>query len=157
MEFTGSTSSTCMLILKKNLNNRFMSCGFQAVLTLLHYFVFLHMPTDFHFHNAPHKSPWNENQGYVYEVLWVLLGTFPGVGITCPTSSDLEANLSKANFSSGLFTTVNSLAISYQSCSEAPAWVPSGPVDLLLSVLVVCFKKAFNVTSVWDLSSDLPN
>lgn len=74
-----------------------------------------------------------------------------------PTSCDLEANLSKANFSCRLFTTVNSLAISCQSCSEAPARVPSGPVDLLLSVLVVCFKKAFNVTLLWYLSSDLPN
>lgn len=56
VEFTGSASCMCMLILKKTLNNRFMSHGFQAVLTLLHYFVFLHMPTNFHFHNFSHKS-----------------------------------------------------------------------------------------------------
>jgi len=62
--------------------------------------------------------------------------------------SNLEANLSKANLSSGLFATVNSLAISHQRNSETPVLVPSGPVDLLLAVLLVCFKKAFNVTSV---------
>lgn len=154
---TGSASSTCMLTLAKNPNNRFMSHGFQAVPTLLHYFVFLHMSTNSLLYNASHKSPANENQIYEYVVPWVLLGTFSEVGITCHTSSNLEANLSKANLSSGLFATVNSLAISYQSCSETPAWVPSGPVVLLLPVLLVCFKKAFNVTSVWDLSSDLPN
>lgn len=97
-----------------------MSHGFQAVLTLLHYFVFLHMSTNSLLRNASHKCPSNENQIYEYVVPWVLLGTFSEVGITCPTSSNLEANLSKANLSSGLFATVNSLAISYQSCSETP-------------------------------------
>lgn len=100
------------------------------------------MSTNSLIYNASQKFPSNENQIYEHVFPWVLLETFPEVGITCPASSNLEANLSKANLSSGLFATVNSLAISDQSCSETPAWVPSGPVDLSLSVLLVCFKKA---------------
>lgn len=98
-----------------------MSHGFQAVPTLLHYFAFLHMSTNSLLYNAFHKCLSNENQIYEYVVPWVLLGTFSEVGITCPTSSNLEASLSKVNLSSGLFTTVNSLANSYQSCPETPA------------------------------------
>lgn len=67
-----------------------MSHGFQAVLTLLHYFVFLHMSTNSLFYNASHKSPSNENQIYEDVVPWVLLRTFSGVGVTCPTSSTLR-------------------------------------------------------------------
>lgn len=133
-----------------------MRHSFQAVPAHPHYFKFVHMPTNSLFYNASQKYPSNQNQIYEYTVPWILTGACLEVGITCPTPSNLELNLRKANWSNKFFTTVNSLAVSYQRCSGAPVRVPSGPVDLLLSILLVCFKKAFHVSSVWDLTSDLP-
>lgn len=48
-------------------------------------------------------------------------------------SFDTEANLSTR-----LHTTVSSLAISYLSSFGALAWIPSGPHDLSLLILLIC-------------------